>query len=103
MYDIKDIPSVFERDKVAPGCEWWAEGHGTPTRLLIGVHGVHMLPEVPRTYEGVRAFLERMPQIEGIVWWYIEDTHPGSKKEPKLAMVRRSDFGLETNGGNHAE
>lgn len=102
MSTLTDIPCLFERadghliDKVTPGCEWVAEGLGTPTRVYEGVHGVHLIQDVPRTFDSLRYFLwTKLPMIDGIVWWYIEDTHPRIKKPPKLARLLRLDFGLE--------
>lgn len=93
MIDDDGIPTLFVPGtrEVTPGCEWVIEGLGTPTRLIGETHGDQLLPEGPRDFDSVKALLERMPQVEGIVWWHI-----GTGEEPpKRAKVTRADLGLK--------
>lgn len=48
-------------------------------------HGQTVLPDVPRSFEGIREYL-RTNAVEGIVFW--RDGKPGCK-------IKRTDFGLE--------
>ena len=50
-------------------------------------HGMDVLEDVPRNFEGVKEFLEKN-EIEGIVFWL--DGEP-------VAKIKRSDFGFEWN------
>lgn len=48
-------------------------------------HGSHQLTEFPRSFDGIRAFLEAAPPMEGIVFH-----HP----DGRMAKIKRRDFGL---------
>ena len=76
-----------------------ATGYGTPNGNFINVgcmmpyglekdviekHGIRVLPDVPRDFEGIRDCLEKY-NIEGIVFW--RDGQPQCK-------IKRSDFGF---------
>lgn len=50
-------------------------------------HGIRKLPDVPRTFEGIRKYLEKH-YIEGIVFW--KDGEPKCK-------IKRKDFGFPWN------
>lgn len=50
-------------------------------------HGEHVLEDVPRSFEGIREYLEKN-YIEGIVFW--KDGEPRCK-------IKRSDFGFKWN------
>ena len=61
---------------------------GNPHHLekdILFRHGVTMLPDVPRTFDGLRDYLEQH-KIEGIVFW--KDGEPKCK-------IKRSDFGFK--------
>jgi hypothetical protein len=51
-------------------------------------HGAEILPDVPRDFAGIRAYLEAH-EMEGIVFWRTPGD-PGSE----LAKIKRRDFGL---------
>ena len=51
---------------------------------VIEKHGIRILPDVPRNFEGIRDYLEKH-NIEGIVFW--KDGQPQCK-------IKRSDFGF---------
>jgi len=51
-------------------------------------HGAELLGDVPRTFEGIRAYLASH-EIEGIVWWRV----PGDPDCDK-AKIKRRDFKL---------
>ena len=51
---------------------------------VIEKHGIRVLPDVPRNFEGIRDYLEKH-NIEGIVFW--KDGQPQCK-------IKRSDFGF---------
>ena len=51
---------------------------------VIEKHGIRVLPDVPRNFEGIRDYLEKH-NIEGIVFW--NDGQPQCK-------IKRSDFGF---------
>ena len=51
---------------------------------MIEKHGIRVLPDVPRDFEGIRDYLEKH-NIEGIVFW--KDGQPRCK-------IKRSDFGF---------
>lgn len=54
------------------------------TEHVLVRHGTEGIPERPRTFEGIRAFLEANA-IEGIVWH-----HP----DGRMVKIKRRDFGL---------
>lgn len=63
---------------------------GNPYNLItdhLVKHGMDVLEDVPRNFEGVKEFLEKN-EIEGIVFWL--DGEP-------VAKIKRSDFGFEWN------
>ena len=51
---------------------------------VIEKHGIRVLPDVPRNFEGIRDYLEKH-NIEGIVFW--KDGQPQCK-------IKCSDFGF---------
>ena len=51
-------------------------------------HGNSVLLSVPRTYEGIRDYLERRYDIEGIVFY---------RGNGEMCKIKRSDFGFEWN------
>ena len=48
-------------------------------------HGRTVYPDVPRDFEGLRAWFEQAPPIEGIVFWH---------EDGRMAKVKRRDLGL---------
>lgn len=60
--------------------------HGLEMDILVK-HGEKELADVPRSFEGIKEYLEKH-YIEGIVFW--KDGEPGCK-------IKRSDFGFEWN------
>lgn len=50
------------------------------------LHGDLQLPDVPRSFDGIKSYLESHPDLEGIVWW-----HP----DGRLVKIKRRDFGLK--------
>lgn len=62
--------------------------HGVEKDILV-CHGERILEDVPRSFEGIKKYLEEHC-IEGIVFW--KDGVPQCK-------IKRSDFGFEWNGG----
>ena len=51
---------------------------------ILERHGIRMLEDVPRSFEGIREYLEKH-YIEGIVFW--KDGQP-------MCKIKRSDFGF---------
>ena len=60
--------------------------HGLETDVLVK-HGEHILEDVPRSFDGIRDYLQKH-YIEGIVFW--KDGEPRCK-------IKRSDFGFKWN------
>ena len=60
--------------------------HGLDADVLVK-HGEHILEDVPRSFEGIRDYLQEH-YIEGIVFW--RDGEPRCK-------IKRSDFGFKWN------
>ncbi|MFC6661811.1 hypothetical protein [Deinococcus multiflagellatus] len=46
-------------------------------------HGEAVLPDVPRDFAGLRAYLEARPDMEGVVWH-----HP----DGRMVKLKRKDF-----------
>lgn len=55
---------------------------GVPTHRLVP-HGQDTLPDAPREYAALRAYLEARPDMEGIVWH-----HP----DGRMVKLKRKDF-----------
>lgn len=55
------------------------------TRHSLILHGAHLLPDAPRTFDALRAYFESNPSYEGIVWH-----HP----DGRMVKVKRKDMGL---------
>ena len=67
------------------------KGGGNPyglTRHVLVMHGNVSLFDVPRTFEGLRAYFIDHPAYEGIVFWKKEGD------ETKMVKIKRRDFGL---------
>ena len=63
---------------------------GNPYELTCDIlikHGVHILRDVPRTYEGIKEYL-RNHEIEGIVFY---------RGNGEMCKIKRRDFGFEWN------
>ena len=60
--------------------------HGLKADILVK-HGEHVLEDVPRSFEGIRDYLQEH-YIEGIVFW--------RNGEPRC-KIKRSDFGFKWN------
>ena len=60
--------------------------HGSEADVLVK-HGEHILEDVPRSFEGIRDYLQEH-YMEGIVFW--RDGEPRCK-------IKRSDFGFKWN------
>lgn len=56
---------------------------GLPAHILLP-HGVEPLGEVPRSYDGLRVYLDQH-QIEGVVWHH---------EDGRMAKIKRRDFGF---------
>jgi len=54
---------------------------------MLEPHGLRIIPNLERTYEGIRSYLEAN-EIEGIVFW---------KNDQPMCKIKRSDFGLPWN------
>jgi hypothetical protein len=54
-------------------------------RHVLVKHGLYIVPNVPRDFDGLRSFLESN-EIEGIVWH-----HP----DGRMVKIKRRDFGFE--------
>ncbi len=63
--------------KVQGGVEAWATEH------VLVPHGGKVLEDVPRDFEGLRAYLLATPHMEGIVWH-----HP----DGRMVKLKRKDF-----------
>ncbi|MGN0394911.1 MAG: hypothetical protein ACI4EF_06075 [Coprococcus sp.] len=61
--------------------------HGVEVDMLVK-HGDHILEDVPRSFEGIRDYLQEHYYMEGIVFW--KDGEPRCK-------IKRSDFGFKWN------
>lgn len=57
---------------------------GVPDQLIP--HGEHIIEDFPRTFEGMRAWFENNPIIEGVVFW-----HP----DGPLCKIKLRDFGIK--------
>lgn len=57
-------------------------------------HGAERWDDVPRNFDGLRAFLAATPDVEGIVFH-----HP----DGRMAKIRRDDFGLDWPSGSREE
>lgn len=55
-------------------------------------HGIFVLEDVPRTYDGIKTYLETH-KIEGIVFY---------RGNGEMCKIKRTDFGFEWNGKNVA-
>lgn len=63
---------------------------GNPYKIdnnILEKHGVRILDNVPRTYEGIRDYLEKH-YIEGIVFY---------RDNGEMCKIKRSDFGFDWN------
>lgn len=49
-------------------------------------HGETMLDDVPRTYDGLKAWFEQGQDLEGVVWW-----HP----DGRMVKIKAKDFGVK--------
>ena len=68
--------------------------NGNPMSMEVDVlekHGVRILKEVPRTYEGIKEYLKHN-YIEGIVFY---------RENGEMCKIKRTDFGFEWNKKNH--
>jgi hypothetical protein len=70
---------------IGPKVQGNAEGMD---RHMLVPHGAELLGDVPRSFEGIRAYLASH-EIEGIVWWRV----PGDPDCDK-AKIKRRDFKL---------
>lgn len=67
---------------------------GNPYNLendVLEKHGIRILENVPRDYDGIRDYLENN-YIEGIVFY---------RGNGEMCKIKRSDFGFEWNNRNH--
>jgi hypothetical protein len=58
---------------------------GCPHHILR-LHGSDPIPDFPRTFDGIRFWLENYPQLEGVVWH-----HP----DGRMAKIKAKDFGIK--------
>lgn len=64
--------------------------NGNPYNLdtdILEKHGIRILEDVPRNYEGIKKYLEEH-YIEGIVFY---------RSNREMCKIKRSDFGFEWN------
>lgn len=78
--------------KVQGNAEWLCE------HLLIP-HGCDLLPDVPRDYAGIKAYLAEH-DIEGIVWWRNNDggCYSDENTDCDMVKIKAKDFGIERGG-----
>lgn len=79
VHDYKDGTYELVGPKIQGNPEWFE-------RHLLVAHGAEWLDDVPRTFDGIREYLEQHDLIEGIVW------HRGNGD---MVKIKAKDFGLK--------
>lgn len=89
FFDVKlmanNVKGPFTLEAVGPHFQGNPYGFGYD---MLVPHGQEIIKDCPRTFEGIRNYLENN-YIEGIVFWY--------NGEP-VCKIKRVDFGFEWNG-----
>ena len=68
---------------IGPNVQGGAEGEPYHT---LRRHGDVEIPDFPRTFSGIRFWLENYPQMEGVVWH-----HP----DGRMVKIKAKDFGIK--------
>lgn len=76
------VPGYDTYELIGPKVQGNPHGYD---RLSLVPHGQATLPDAPRTFDAIKAYLEANPIFEGIVWH-----HP----DGRMVKIKRRDFGL---------